>query len=140
MSRSVMVFGGPGLRQEIAIGPHHLVADEPKTAGSNDDGPNPYELLLAALGACTSMTLRLYADRKLWPLQAVHVELTHAKSYATDCAECDTRPAMLDRIRRHITLVGELSDEQRQRLLEIADLCPVHRTLTSKIEIETDLV
>jgi len=127
------------MSQIVASGPHQFLADEPKQAGGNDAGPDPYELLLAALGACTNMTLRLYADRKGWPLSEVRTLLKHSKNYAKDCAECDRKTSMLDRIERRITLIGELSAEQRQKLLAIADRCPVHRTLTSKIEIHTGL-
>jgi putative redox protein len=140
MSRAVTVSGDPsGLRQTVLVGPHLLLSDEPKEAGGEDQGPDPYELLLAALGSCTNMTLRIYAERKRWPLREVRVVLKHLKSYATDCADCERPTAMLDRIERQITLIGELTEEQRQRLLEIASLCPVHRTLTSKIEIHTGL-
>jgi uncharacterized OsmC-like protein len=125
------------LQQEIIAGRHHLIADEPKDAGGLGSGPGPYDLLLAALGACTSMTLRLYADRKKLPLTRVSVRLRHGRIYAADCAECETREGMLDRIERAITLEGELTAEQRARLLEIADKCPVHRTLTSEIDIRT---
>lgn len=138
MSRTVLVKGGPsGFRQVILVGPHQLLADEAKTAGSNDEGPDPYEFLLAALGTCTNMTLRSYADRKGWPLQDVHTALSHVKSYAADCEHCEKPVAMVDRIERRIMLSGDLSAEQRERLLEIANRCPVHRTLTSKIEILT---
>ena len=140
MARAITVSGVPGgLRQDILIGPHRLVADEPPEAGSDDAGPNPYEFLLAALGACTNMTLRMYADRKGWPLEDVRVVLTHARSYAQDCVDCEEQETMVDRIERRITLIGELSKEQRQRLLEMADRCPVHRTLTSKVEIRSAL-
>ena len=141
MSRAVTVVGGPsGLRQTISVGLHHLLADEPKTSGGSDAGPDPYELLLSALGSCTNMTLQMYADRKKWPLKEVRVTLTHSKNYANDCVNCEQPAAMLDRIERRITLIGELSGEQRQRLLEIANLCPVHRSLTSRIDIQTELV
>ena len=141
MSRRITVRGGSsGLLQVVSIGPHQFLADEAKEAGGNDNGPNPYELLLAALGTCTSMTLRLYAYRMGWPLKEVQVVLSHSRSYAVDCAECERPDAMVDRIERRITLIGELLEEQRQRLLTIANRCPVHRTLTSKIEIQTDLV
>ena len=140
MSRAVTVSGGPsGLRQSISVGPHQLLADEPKVAGGNDEGPDPYELLLAALGSCTNMTLRLYAERKGWPLAEVRVVLTHSKNYAKDCVDCERPTAMLDHIERRITMLGGLSEDQRQRLLAIADLCPVHKTLTSKISIQTRL-
>ena len=101
--------------------------------------PNPYELLLAALGACTSMTVRMYAERKQWPLQGVEVRLTHSRIHAEDCAECDTKQGMLDRIEAEITFIGDLSDDQRHRLLEIANICPVHRTLVSEVQIRTRL-
>jgi putative redox protein len=140
MSRIVVVKGSSGLRQAVTIGPHRLLADEGKDAGSADEGPDPYEYLLAALGTCTNMTLRMYADRKQWPLREVQTALSHAKSYAADCEHCKQPGAIVDRIERQITLFGELSPEQRNRLLEIADRCPVHRTLTSKTVIHTALV
>jgi putative redox protein len=123
--------------QEISIGRHRLPADEPVSVGGLDSGPNPYDLLLAALGACTSMTLRLYAERKSLPLDHVTVRLSQSKIHAVDCETCETKEGMLDRIERAITLEGALDDDQRARLLEIADKCPVHRTLTSEIEIKT---
>jgi uncharacterized OsmC-like protein len=129
---------GHGLfQQEIISGRHHQIADEPKEAGGLGSGPGPYDLLLAALGACTSMTLRLYADRKKFPLARTQVRLRHSRIYATDCAECETKEGMLDRIERVITLEGDLTAEQRARLLEIADKCPVHHTLKSEIDIRT---
>jgi len=124
-------------QQQIISGPHRLIADEPVKAGGLDSGLGPYDLLLAALGACTSMTLRLYAERKQLPLTRVQVRLRHSRIYATDCEECETKEGMLDRIERVITLEGNLDAEQRKRLLEIADKCPVHRTLTSEIDIRT---
>jgi uncharacterized OsmC-like protein len=120
-------------QQEIISGRHHLIADEPKDAGGLGSGPGPYDLLLAALGACTSMTLRLYADLKKIPLARTQVRLRHHRIYAKDCAECETKEGMLDRIDRVITLDGDLTAEQRARLMEIADKCPVHRTLTSEV-------
>ena len=138
MPRDVVVTSGDSrFMQEISIGPHQLKADELIVSGGSDAGPNPYELLLASLGACTSITLRMYADRKGWPLTVVRVRLTHEKIYAQDCVDCETKEGMLDLIIREILLVGELSDEQRQRLPEIANKCPVHRTLTSEVRIET---
>lgn len=126
--------------QIITIGPHHLVADEPVAAGGEDAGPGPYDFLLAGLGACTSMTMRLYADRKSLPLDRVTVTLKHSKVYAKDCAECETRDGMLDQIERDIAIDGALDAEQRKKLMEIADKCPVHRTLTSEIRIVTKAV
>lgn len=138
--KSVVVRGATtGLAQSIEVGRHRLTADEPTTLGGTDTGPDPYDLLLAALGACTSMTLRMYAARKGWPLESVTVRLHHDKIHAVDCAECETRVGRIDRIDRTIELVGELDEEQRGRLLEIASMCPVHRTLKGEIEIRTTL-
>ena len=134
-----VVHSGEGLLQEIEIGPFRLRSDEPVELGGTALGPTPYGLLCAALGACTSMTLRVYAERKGWPLREAVVRVRHDKIYAKDCAECETREGRIDRIEREITLVGELSQEQRQRLLEIADRCPVHRTLQSEVRIVTRL-
>jgi uncharacterized OsmC-like protein/fermentation-respiration switch protein FrsA (DUF1100 family) len=129
--------GGGKFQQEIMSGSHRFLADEPVKAGGLDSGPGPYDLLLASLGACTSMTLRLYADNKKLPLDRVSVRLTHNKIHAEDCLNCETKEDMLDRIDRNITLEGALSADERKRLLEIADKCPVHRTLESEIEIRT---
>lgn len=126
-----------GFAQEIRAGSHELFADEPLESGGTDTGLSPYDLLLAALGSCTSMTIGLYARRKKWPLQDVVVSLWHWKIHAADCAECETREGRIDRIEREIELVGSLSDEQRSQLMEMADKCPVHRTLTSEINIRT---
>jgi putative redox protein len=123
--------------QAIIAGPYRYLADEPMSAGGNGAGPNPYEYLLAALGACTSMTIRLYAERKQLPLRHVSVLLKHDKIHAEDCANCETKAGMIDRIDRTVTLEGELDQAQRAKLLEIADKCPVHRTLSSEIEIKT---
>ena len=124
-------------QQTVSIGPHQMLADEPATAGGEDTGPGPYDFVLAGLGACTSMTMRLYADRKSLPLQRVTVTLKHSKIHAEDCAECETRAGMLDQIERVIAMEGALDAEQRRKLMEIADKCPVHRTLTSEIRIVT---
>jgi putative redox protein len=121
----------------VAIGPHHLSADEPRSAGGDDTGPGPYDFLLAGLGACKSMTMRLYADRKSFPLERATVTLNHSKIHAEDCAECETKEGMLDQIDVAIGLEGPLDADQRKRILEIADKCPVHRTLTSEIRIVT---
>jgi uncharacterized OsmC-like protein len=139
--REAVVQGSArGFAQTISVGPHRLLADEPLERGGSDTGPNPYDLLIAALGACTSMTISLYARRKQWPLEDVTVTLRHTKVHAVDCADCETKPVLIDRIERAIEPHGALSKEQRTRLLEIANKCPVHKTLTSKIEIETKLV
>ncbi|MCA1829349.1 MAG: OsmC family protein [Myxococcales bacterium] len=135
-----LVRSGDGLLQEIEIGPFRLRSDEPVELGGTALGPTPYGLLCAALGACTSMTLRLYARSKGWPLDEVVVRVRHEKIYARDCAECETREGRIDRIEREITVIGKLDDAQRQRLLEMADKCPVHRTLTKEVRIVTRLV
>jgi putative redox protein len=124
-------------QQDVRVGRHRFLADEPVAAGGLDSGPGPYDLLLAALGACTSMTLRLYAERKALPLDEVTVRLSQSKIHAADCAECETRDGMIDRIERTITLTGKLDEAQRARLMEIADKCPVHRTLMSEVDIRT---
>jgi len=121
----------------VTIGPHRLVADEPASAGGDDAGPSPYDFVLAGLGACKSMTMRLYAERKTFPLERATVTLHHSKIHAEDCAECETRQGMLDQIEVAIGLEGPLDADQRKRILEIADRCPVHRTLTSEIRIVT---
>jgi putative redox protein len=123
--------------QQIEAGAYHLSADEPIESGGTGTGPSPYDLLLAALGSCTSMTIGLFARRKNWPLQEVVVSLWHSKIHAADCAECETRESKIDRIEREIQLIGSLTAEERSKLMEIADKCPVHRTLTSEINIRT---
>ena len=124
-------------QQEVAVGKHRFLADEPEAAGGRDTGPGPYDLLLAALGACTSMTIRLYADRKQIPLARTVVRLRHEKIYAADCATCETKEGKIDHIDREISFEGEFDAATRTRLLEIADKCPVHRTLTSEVDIRT---
>lgn len=135
----VVVRSVPGkpFEQQVALGRHALLADEPPDLGGGDAGPGPYDLLLAALGTCKSMTVAMYAARKGWPLAGVQVRLRHGHVHAKDCAACETKEGKIDRIEAFLTLEGELSEEQRRRLLEIADRCPVHRTLTSEIRIET---
>ena len=128
-----------GFLQQVSIGKYTFVSDEPTAVGGTDAGPTPYDLLLAALGSCTSMTLGLYARRHRWPLEGVTVHLHHAKVHAADCVDCQDKNAMLDRIDSEIELKGPLTDEQRTKLLEIANKCPVHRTLTSMIDIATRL-
>ncbi len=136
----IVAEAGTGkFEQTISAGRHRLRADEPVTAGGADNGPSPYDLLLAGLGACTSMTIRMYATRKQWPLEGVSVRLTHSKVHAEDCADCDTKAGKIDRIEREITIRGDLDAAQREKLLEIADKCPVHRTLHSEVRIPTRL-
>ncbi len=124
-------------QQTVTTGPHRMLADEPVAAGGQDTGPGPYDFVLAGLGACTSMTMRMYADRKSLPLERVTVTLKHSRIHAEDCAECETKEGMLDQIDRVIGIEGALDADQRKRLMEIADKCPVHRTLTSEIRIVT---
>ncbi len=128
--------GAGGFAQKVMVGQHRLVADEPVPMGT-DTGPTPYDFLLAGLGACTSMTVRMYADRKKWPLENVTVTLRHSRIHADDCANCETETGHVDRIERVLRFDGDLDDDQRQRLSEIADKCPVHRTLHSEIIIDT---
>jgi uncharacterized OsmC-like protein len=129
-----------GFAQEIIAGAHQFVCDEPTSVGGTDRGPTPYDLLLAGLGSCTSMTIAMYARRKQWALERVTVRLRHSRIHAEDCADCETRPAKLTLIERDIELDGVLDDEQRARLLAIANRCPVHLTLASEMEIRTRLV
>ena len=139
--RAVVVEGsGAAFRQEVRVGRHALVADEPLAAGGADAGLTPYDLLLAALGTCVSMTLGIYARRKGWPLEAVRVRLRHSRVHASDCEGCDSASdARIDRIDEEIELAGPLDAAQRARLLEIAGRCPVHRTLTGRLEIRSRL-
>ncbi|MGB1014865.1 MAG: OsmC family protein [Nannocystaceae bacterium] len=131
--------GNGKFQQRVVVGEHQFFADEPTEVGGDDTGPSPYDLLLGALGSCTSMTLRMYADRKKWPLTHVSVALSHGKMHARDCSECETKVGKIDVIERVITLTGSLSDEQRARLLQIADRCPVHRTLHGEIRVQTTI-
>jgi uncharacterized OsmC-like protein len=128
-----------GFAQTIEVGSHRLTGDEPVSYGGTDTGPTPYDYLLVALGSCTSMTLGLYARKHGWPLESVKVRLRHSKIHAEDCEACETKVGMLDRIEREISLIGSLTDEQRNKLLALADRCPVHRTLTSEISIVSRL-
>jgi putative redox protein len=126
--------------QKISIGPHLLQADELSDVGGNDAGPSAYELLLAALGACIGTTLRMYADRKQWPLQTVHVDLSHRRIPSEEGEESGAKSGMVDRIDASLSVTGDLTEEQRNRLLEIAERCPVHRTLVSEVQIQTRLI
>jgi putative redox protein len=137
---TVIVHGNAaGFAQAIAAGSHQLTADEPTHVGGSDTGPNPYDFLLAALGSCTSMTVAMYARRKGWPLEAVTVRLRHGRIHAADCEACETKEGRIDHIERAVELTGALNDDQRARLMDIANKCPVHRTLKSEIHIETKL-
>jgi putative redox protein len=130
--------GSGTFTQQITAGHHELVSDEPRPIG-DDEGPTPYDLLLAALGSCTSMTVRMYANRRDWPLEQVRVTLRHSRIHAEDCADCETRIGLIDHIDLDIELIGGIDDTQRQRLLLIAGRCPIHQTLTSEIHIATTL-
>jgi uncharacterized OsmC-like protein/alpha/beta superfamily hydrolase len=132
--------GASGYLVDIAAGRHHFVADEPESFGGTDEGPTPYELLSAGLGACTAMTLRLYADRRGWPLTGSTVRLKYGRVHAQDCAACEESNEYIHRFQRELKLEGELSTEQRDKLREIADKCPVHKTLSEKIEVVTEVV
>ncbi len=135
---TVAEIGSGTYTQEISVGHHRLVCDERRPVG-DDAGPTPYDLVLAGLGACTSMTLRMYADRKGWPLEQVRVTLRHSRIHAQDCAACETAKGWINHIDCDVELTGELDDDQRQRLLHIAELCPVHQTLTSEVDIATSV-
>ncbi len=137
--RAVTTRTGGAYRTDIQAGRHSLVGDEPEEVGGDDAGPTPYDLLLSALGSCTGMTLRMYADRKEWPLEETIVRLSHEKIHAKDCESCETEKEKIDHIEREIEVRGALTDTQRQRLLEIANKCPVHRTLHSEVKVQSSL-
>ena len=136
---TVVVESGVGLRQVISVDGKTVVADEPTEFGGTDAGPNPYDLLLGALGACTSMTLLMYARRKKWPVEHVRVELDHSRVHVKDCEACEEKDVKLDYFRKRVTVTGDLSEDQRVKLEEIAKKCPVHRTLTGVIRIDDQL-
>ena len=129
--------GPTGYRTEITAGPHRYFADEPVPLGGTGTGPTPYELLLGALGSCMAMTLRMYADRKRWPLHGVRIHLRTERAHGADCEKCETEEVGLPRVARRIELAGPLSDEQRDRLHQIADRCPVKQTLQRGLVVET---
>lgn len=136
---AVVVESSDGLRQDILVRGKRVIADEPVDVGGTDEGPNPYELLLGALGSCTAMTILLYARRKKWPVEHVRVELDHSRVHARDCEECEDKDVKLDYFRKRVTLRGPLTEEQRARLAEISQRCPVHRTLTGTIRIDDEV-
>jgi|SRR5215510_13877781 len=136
----VTVVSESGLTQEITLGRFRIRADEPVEVGGGGTGPSPYELLLASLGACKSMTVRLYSARKGWSLERITVRLRHYRVHSQDCVDCETKPVFVDRIDCEIELAGDLSVDQKARLHTIAEKCPVHRTLTSRIEIRTSIL
>src|SRR5919205_2195113 len=136
----VVVRSLGGLEQEIQARGHRWRADEPLEAGGGDAGPTPYELLLSALGACTAMTVRLYATRKGWPLEGVEVQLRYERIHVEDCLNCDNPAARLERVTKRLALHGPLDQDQRQRLAEIAERCPVQRTLSATLSIQQELV
>lgn len=136
----IVVERGDGkFTQMMLDGEHVLLADEPREAGGDDRGPSPYRLLLMALGSCTSMTVRLYAARKGWPLERTTVRLRHFRDYMADCKDCEDKDAKMERIERVIEFAGNLDDAQRAKLMEIAEKCPVHRTLESRVKIDSRL-
>ena len=138
--RTVVVEGPiSGFRTEVSVNGHRFTIDEPIPVGGTDVGPSPYEMLLAALGSCTAMTLRLYADRKKWPLKRAVVKLRHRKVHARDCVDCEQKAAKIDVIDRVLVLEGPLEEAQRAKLLELAERCPVNQTLASEIKVNTTL-
>ncbi|BDS14768.1 OsmC family protein [Aureispira anguillae] len=134
-----VTIGQNGFTSEIKAGNHNLKADEPTAVGGNDLGPSPYDLLLSSLGACTAMTLKMYASRKGWDLKEVVVELSHSKDYYKDCMDCEETGTKVDLIERQIHIKGDLDEKQLERMMKIADKCPVHKTLTSETIIKTTL-
>jgi putative redox protein len=140
MTLPVIIRSHGSFRTEIEAGPHHLVADEPLSAGGTAEGPTPYDFLAAGLGACTSMTLHFYAKRERIPLEGVELEILNDRMHAKDCVDCETTSGYIHRFDVRLRLLGELSQAQREQLLSIAKRCPVYKTLTSEIRIEEILV
>ncbi|GAA4000309.1 hypothetical protein GCM10022408_09210 [Hymenobacter fastidiosus] len=140
-NQAVVVKVGPeALVADVQAGRHTYFVDEPVPVGGQDRGPTPYDLLLSALGACTAITLRLYATQKKWPLEGIEVRLSHQRVHAQDCEQCEQSGQMLEEVRKELRLIGPLSDEQRQRLEAISQKCPVQKTLMSSLRIVTRLV
>jgi putative redox protein len=138
VTRNIVVNSGfPAYVQNISIGSHQLLTDEPPGSGGADAGPNPYELVMAGLGACTSMTVRMYAERRNWPLEKVQVQLKFSRIHAADCDDCSRKKGIVNRIEKRVTLIRDLSEIQRERLLHVANNCPVHRVLARTIEISS---
>jgi len=132
-------LGDENYKTLLHAGNHEVIADEPESAGGKDKGPDPYDLLLMSLGTCTVMTIRMYAQRKKWPVEDIYMELRHFKNHADDCRDCDEESSKIDRIEKEITVKGNLDDGQLERLLEISKKCPVHRTLLGEIEIDSKI-
>jgi len=130
-------LGNDNYKTVMTAGRHELISDEPKAVGGKDTGPDPYDYLLMSLGSCTVITLKMYADRKKWPVDDIYVEMQHHKSHAEDCRDCDDPKAKIDKIEKEIIIKGDLTDDQLQRLKEISKKCPVHRTLLGDIDIVT---
>lgn len=139
MSSAVVVKTGKSFRSTVEAGNHQFIADEPAGVGGGDEGPNPYDFLAAALGTCKTMTMRMYADRKKWPLDSVEAVVSHGREHSKDCEDCLTAEGYIHRFVVTITLHGNLSEEQRQRIFEIAGRCPVAKTLSHEIRIIDEL-
>lgn len=128
-------LGDQNYKTVMTAGPHELIADEPDDAGGKDKGPDPYDYLLMALGSCSVITMKMYANRKEWPVEDIYIEMTHSKAHAQDCEDCDDPKSKIDKIDKNIIVEGELIEEQLDRLLEISKKCPVHKTLLNDVEI-----
>lgn len=132
-------LGSKKYKTVMTAGNHELIADEPEKAGGGDEGPDPYDYLLMALGSCTTITMKMYADHKGWPVEDIYVELKHFKAHAEDCEDCDDPKAKIDKIDKELIVKGDLTQKQLDRMLEISKKCPVHKTLLNKIEIQSSI-
>jgi len=132
-------LGDQKYKTVMTAGNHELISDEPENVGGKDEGPDPYDYLLMALGSCSVITMKMYAERKKWPVEDIYVEVRQHKAHAEDCKDCDDPKARIDKIEKEITVKGDLSDEQVQRLLEISKKCPVHKTLLSEVTIDSEI-